>query len=521
MRKLIFMSILALTLSNAIGQSFTNYWALAGNPAAGVINHLQPVSTCRSYYDIRQTPWPSTSLLQIKTLTYDQGSASFWILAEFPGFNSPFVLEPMSSTMFPGVSLVNSISAFAYGVSLENCPCDNLDELEALNVLMADDGDLIIPFNPNYAAILIKINVSMISSGISTRGKQSTTPLKVDCTGRRTQGNEDGLTIIEWIDDDEVLINTPNPPCESSLALCNSGELSASWSNVVAGQSVSTWLTVNHLGGPAPNIELSGQSFQNFLPMNSSLGATNFTNVSIYTPSADCSANCNQLQVGNSIDPTGSTFTIPANWFSSPGIYLVFVELSLSSPSQTLNVDFQNVNCEYTYPDPEVCVACLPQFVPQAGKKYVIGAWVKEKGALSSAINYTKPYLQISFVGSTAPAIQLRPEGQIIDGWQRIEGTISYPSDATSIQITPGVDSGEAYFDDLRFFPFDGSMKSYVYDPDNLRFIAELDERNFATFYEYDEEGKLTRIKKETERGVMTIQESKSSNVKKENYPND
>lgn len=521
MKHLILILLFTTGFCGASAQPFTQFWALQGSPTNGVINHLQPNSTCRNYYDIRRTFWPTTGTIRINTLTYDQGSASFWILAEFPASNSPIVLEPLPSAAFPNVPLTNSLSAVAYGLSLENCPCDNLEEQESLAVNMNEEGDLIISFNPSYTAVLIKINVSIISSGISIRGKQSNTGPKIDCTGRRTEGNEDGLTIIEWIDDDEVLINTPNPPCESSLALCNSGELSASWSNVVAGQSVSTWLTVNHLGGPAPNIELSGQSFQNFLPMNSSLGATNFTNVAIYPPSSDCSANCNQLQVGNSEDPTGSTYTIPANWFNSPGIYLVYVEITLSSASQSLIIEYQDVNCEYTYPDPEVCVSCLPQFVPQAGKKYVIGAWVKEKGALSSAINYTKPYLQISFIGSTAPEIQLRPEGQIIDGWQRIEGSINYPSDATSIQITPGVDAGEAYFDDLRFFPFDGSMKSYVYDPDNLRFIAELDERNFATFYEYDEEGKLTRIKKETERGVMTIQESKSSNVKKENYSND
>jgi YD repeat-containing protein len=50
-----------------------------------------------------------------------------------------------------------------------------------------------------------------------------------------------------------------------------------------------------------------------------------------------------------------------------------------------------------------------------------------------------------------------------------------------------------------------------VYDPVNLRFTAELDERHFATFYEYDNEGRLVRVKKETERGVMTIQETRQN----------
>lgn len=54
-------------------------------------------------------------------------------------------------------------------------------------------------------------------------------------------------------------------------------------------------------------------------------------------------------------------------------------------------------------------------------------------------------------------------------------------------------------------------MKSFVYDPVNLRLMAELDENNYATFYEYDDDGTLIRVKKETERGVKTIKETRSS----------
>jgi hypothetical protein len=57
-------------------------------------------------------------------------------------------------------------------------------------------------------------------------------------------------------------------------------------------------------------------------------------------------------------------------------------------------------------------------------------------------------------------------------------------------------------------------MKSFVYDPDNQRLTAELDENNYATFYEYDKEGGLIRVKKETVKGVYTIQETRSGNVK-------
>jgi len=70
-----------------------------------------------------------------------------------------------------------------------------------------------------------------------------------------------------------------------------------------------------------------------------------------------------------------------------------------------------------------------------------------------------------------------------------------------------------AYFDDIRVHPLKGSMKSFVYDPVTFKLMAELDDNNYSTFYEYDNEGGLVRIKKETSRGVQTIQESRSGSV--------
>ncbi len=58
-------------------------------------------------------------------------------------------------------------------------------------------------------------------------------------------------------------------------------------------------------------------------------------------------------------------------------------------------------------------------------------------------------------------------------------------------------------------------MKSFVYDEATQRLMAELDENNYATFYEYDQEGGLIRVKKETERGVYTIQETRSNTIKR------
>lgn len=85
------------------------------------------------------------------------------------------------------------------------------------------------------------------------------------------------------------------------------------------------------------------------------------------------------------------------------------------------------------------------------------------------------------------------------------------PPDPATFKASLETTSGSALFDDVRIFPADGSMKCYVYDPTNLRFVAELDERHFATFYEYDNEGNLVRVKKETERGIKTLKETRQN----------
>ncbi|NHF58986.1 hypothetical protein FK220_006525 [Flavobacteriaceae bacterium TP-CH-4] len=109
-----------------------------------------------------------------------------------------------------------------------------------------------------------------------------------------------------------------------------------------------------------------------------------------------------------------------------------------------------------------------------------------------------------------------KPKGSVIDGWQRISSDFTVPAEAAymRIDLKNTGDGLNAYFDDVRMHPFDSNMKSFVYDPVTQRLQAELDENNYATFYEYDTEGGLVRVKKETERGVYTIQETRSGNSK-------
>lgn len=192
------------------------------------------------------------------------------------------------------------------------------------------------------------------------------------------------------------------------------------------------------------------------------------------------------------------------------GIYIL--KITTSSCQGTVSI-VNSGDVRFDCTDKVLCTECVTSFSPTPGK-YIVSAWVKEDGAPLGTTSYTNSSIEISFQNSTASIPPLLPSGAIIDGWQRIETEIEVPVDATGITIELIASGADVYFDDIRFFPYDGSMMSYVYDPISLRLMAELDERNYATLYEYDEEGKLIRVKKETEKGIMTIQENRD-NIKK------
>jgi hypothetical protein len=90
------------------------------------------------------------------------------------------------------------------------------------------------------------------------------------------------------------------------------------------------------------------------------------------------------------------------------------------------------------------------------------------------------------------------------------------PDNATSMEIKLlATGDADVYWDDIRIHPFNSNMKSFVYDPVTLRLMADQDENNYSSFYEYDDDGTFIRVKKETERGVKTISETRSSLQKK------
>ncbi|MBV6474495.1 MAG: hypothetical protein JPMHGGIA_02819 [Saprospiraceae bacterium] len=158
-----------------------------------------------------------------------------------------------------------------------------------------------------------------------------------------------------------------------------------------------------------------------------------------------------------------------------------------------------NINCN-----------CLNLFNPKPGK-YVFSAWIN--ASRDPLIHqFDKAKCEVILDGTTNA---FKARGPIIEGWQRVNGEFQIPMNAKKITVRLLADPDNwTYFDDIRIHPFDASFKSFVYDDITLRFTYELDENNYYTKYEYDDSGKLERVKKETERGVMTIQETRFSNKK-------
>jgi len=156
---------------------------------------------------------------------------------------------------------------------------------------------------------------------------------------------------------------------------------------------------------------------------------------------------------------------------------------------------------------------CIGTFNPEPGD-YVLSGWVYQglnppngEVADASIILYANGNSIGSFKGEALP----------IEGWQRIYTVFNIPPGSYNLKLElENISSTEdVSFDDIRIHPFDASFKSYVYDDVTLRFTYELDENNYFTAYEYDNAGNLERIKKETERGIMMIQESRFGQQKR------
>ena len=146
-----------------------------------------------------------------------------------------------------------------------------------------------------------------------------------------------------------------------------------------------------------------------------------------------------------------------------------------------------------------------------AGKTYVVSMWVNvENTGASGKLKILKSDgSALLDEGGDPIVVETSDHGEIIDGWKKLETRFEMPNSGL---IKAEYKSTETtYVDDIRIGPFDGGMVTYVYDRKNLWLKAELDGLNYATFYNYDSEGNLVQVKKETEEGIVTVQAGRSN----------
>jgi hypothetical protein len=172
-----------------------------------------------------------------------------------------------------------------------------------------------------------------------------------------------------------------------------------------------------------------------------------------------------------------------------------------------------NYDCAYKFEDGDYYLEAygfLPTINPEPGKKYQVKVWIYMPGNCEqeaydiSSSSMIQTLDQNEVVTSIT---HLEPTSTIIDHWQQFTGLVEIPMNFDELVITFRNPNSLMYIDDLRFSPLKSEVKSFVYDPIKLRLMAILDPNHFSSFYEYDDEGNLIRTKKETERGIMTLQE--------------
>ncbi|MEO0470776.1 MAG: hypothetical protein AAF206_14210 [Bacteroidota bacterium] len=161
---------------------------------------------------------------------------------------------------------------------------------------------------------------------------------------------------------------------------------------------------------------------------------------------------------------------------------------------------------------------CVGLFSPEPGDTMLASVWTRVNPANCGPgpiFGYPGLGVEIEVDGIVIPFLE-EQRGNLVEGWQRLEYAFIIPQNASAefkVRLLNN-ESAPALFDDFRIHPFLSGMRTYVFHPYTLRLMAEGDGQNYMTFYEYDENGALIRRKKETERGILTLDESRSNTRK-------
>lgn len=208
-------------------------------------------------------------------------------------------------------------------------------------------------------------------------------------------------------------------------------------------------------------------------------------------------------------DPSSSSFT----GLGHGNLNLTKYEFYEEGHTGNRSLNIGSCNGLSPVPTPNYCSSTYllnPDFFqPKLNTRYYISGWTKYLGGQG-----TPRSEMVVRINGVSQSFRVDRAFGPIDGWYKIDGYFDILTSLNNFSITLGTGSSDGYavlFDDIRIQPFHSVMETYVYDPENYRLKATLNNQNFATFYVYDEEGSLVGTKVETEEGIKTISTNRNN----------
>ena len=122
---------------------------------------------------------------------------------------------------------------------------------------------------------------------------------------------------------------------------------------------------------------------------------------------------------------------------------------------------------------------------------------------------------KLNIGGNAIPLTQIAKVGEWIllrcdiNDW----GTLN-SGDTFELKMEYDNNGYQLLIDDVCFHPLEAGVSMTVYNPNDLRVVAQMDDQHFATIYEYDTKGQLVRTIIETERGRKTVKEQQMNQPK-------
>ncbi len=321
-------------------------------------------------------------------------------------------------------------------------------------------------------------------------------------TATQTHNYEDGtykdFTPHNWLAGNERLYSPLNPSFSTSASVTGNPK----WTFIAENTQY------NPYGFVTEKVDALGKNSSALYGYNNSVQTAVAANAAYYEIAYDgfedhgaqySIAGHGHLKLGVAATPLSATESHTGT-YSYP---LAAGGVNFNVPAYTNN--YYSNNAAHSYFTPQLSTPS-----PAKTYRYLVSAWFKRGTGNTSGVP------QISIGGAINPKLSLGP---IIDQWQKVDYEFDTPLVPVAFNLNFGFNNGgNGFLDDVRIQPFTSAITTYVYNPQTLWNVAELDNRNFATFYNYDEEGMLVQVKKETERGIVTIKSARS-NVRRNPNP--